>query len=109
MLPVSFLRDLISMYGNSMQAMMPSYLEASMANFRKNREQIQAAFAKGIEANPLAKMAEANLKMMQNAAEAFIPATRKTVDSAKKEADGELAEMRAQMAAMQKKLDELSK
>ena len=109
MLPVSFLRDLISMYGNSMQSMMPSYLEASMANFRKNREQLQAAFAKGIEANPLAKMAEANLKMMQNAAEAFIPATRKTVDSAKKEADGELAEMRAQMAAMQKKLDELSK
>ena len=109
MLPVSFLRDLISMYGNSMQSMMPSYLEASMANFRKNREQLQAAFAKGIEANPLAKMAEANLKMMQNAAEAFIPATRRNVDNAKKDADGELAEMRKQMAAMQKKLDELSK
>ena len=109
MLPVSFLRDLISMYGNSMQSMMPSYLEASMANFRKNREQLQAAFAKGIEANPLAKMAEANLKMMQNAAEAFIPATRRNVDSAKKEADSELAQMREQMAAMQKKLDELSK
>ena len=77
MLPVSFLRDLISMYGNSMQAMMPSYLEASMTNLRKNREQLQAAFAKGIETNPLAKMAEANFKMMQNAAEAFIPATRK--------------------------------
>ena len=109
MLPVSFLRDLISMYGNSMQSMMPSYLEASMTNFRKNREQLQSAFAKGIEANPLAKMAEANFKMMQNAAEAFIPATRKNVDSAKKEADNELAQMREQMAAMQKKLDELSK
>ena len=109
MLPVSFLRDLISMYGNSMQSMMPSYLEASMANFRKNREQLQAAFAKGIEANPLTKMAEANLKLMQNAAEAFIPATRMTVDTAKKDSDGELAAMREQMAAMQKKLDELSK
>ena len=30
MLPVGFLRQLISMYGNSMQAMMPQYLEASM-------------------------------------------------------------------------------
>ena len=109
MLPVSFLRDLISMYGNSMQSMMPSYLEASMANFRKNREQLQSAFAKGIEANPLAKMAEANIKMMQNAAEAFIPVTRKGADAAKKEADDELAQMREQMAAMQKKLDELSK
>ncbi|WP_435200898.1 polyhydroxyalkanoate synthesis repressor PhaR [Qipengyuania sp. 902] len=110
MLPVSFLRDLISMYGNSMQSMMPSYLEASMANFRKNREQLQAAFAKGIEANPLAKMAEANFKMMQNAAEAFIPGTRKTgAKDVKPEQTDELAQMREQMAAMQKKLDELSK
>ena len=110
MLPVSFLRDLISMYGNSMQAMMPSYLEASMANFRKNREQIQAAFAKGIEANPLAKMAEANFKMMQNAAEAFIPGTLKAGSkSAKPDQSSELAQMRTQMAEMQKKLDELSK
>ena len=109
MLPVSFLRDLISMYGNSMQSMMPSYLEASMANFRKNREHLQAAFAKGIETNPLAKMAEANFKMMQNAAEAFIPVTRKGADAAKKEAADELSQMREQMAAMQKKLDEMSK
>jgi polyhydroxyalkanoate synthesis repressor PhaR len=110
MLPVSFLRDLISMYGNSMQSMMPSYLEASMANFRKNREQLQAAFAKGIEANPLAKMAEANFKMMQNAAEAFIPGTRKTgAKDTKPDQTDELAQMREQMAAMQKKLDELSK
>ena len=109
MLPVSFLRDLISMYGNSMQAMMPSYLEASMTNLRKNREQLQAAFAKGIESNPLAKMAEANFKMMQNAAEAFIPATRKADPAERAGQDDDLAEMRAQMAAMQKKLDEMSK
>ena len=109
MLPVSFLRDLIGMYGNSMQAMMPSYLEASMANLRKNREQIQEAFAKGLETNPLAQMAEANFKMMQNAAEAFIPATRKADPAEKAGQEDDLAEMRAQMAAMQKKLDEMSK
>ena len=98
------------MYGNSMQSMMPSYLEASMANFRKNREHLQAAFAKGIEANPLAKMAEANFKMMQNAAEVFIPGTRKTgAKDTKPDQTDELAQMREQMAAMQKKLDELSK
>ncbi|MFA6220311.1 MAG: polyhydroxyalkanoate synthesis repressor PhaR [Erythrobacter sp.] len=106
MLPVSFLRDLISMYGNSMQSLMPSYLEASMANFRKNREQLQEAFAKGLAANPLAKIAETNLKLMQNAAEAFIPGARKASNP---DHASELAEMRAQMAAMQKKLDELSK
>ena len=109
MLPVSFLRDLIGMYGNSMQAMMPSYLEASMANLRKNREQLQDAFTRGIEANPLAKMAEANFKMMQNAAEAFIPQSRKPSSKPPKTGEDDLAEMRAQMAAMQKKLDELGK
>ena len=112
MLPVSFLRELIGMYGNSMQAMMPSYLEASMTNLQKNREQIQEAFAKGLETNPLAQMAEANFKMMQNAAEAFIPGSRKAPAPrqapASEQAD-ELAEMRAQMAAMQEKLDKMGK
>ena len=39
MLPVSFLRDLIRMYGNSMQSLVPHYLEASMTNFRANQSQ----------------------------------------------------------------------
>ena len=104
MLPVSFLRDLISMYGNSMQSMMPSYLEASMASFRKNREQLQEAFQQGIAANPFTRMAETNLKMMQGAAQAWIPGG--SAKPASRQSD-ELAELRAQMAAMQKKLDEM--
>ncbi|RYD19099.1 MAG: polyhydroxyalkanoate synthesis repressor PhaR, partial [Lysobacteraceae bacterium] len=38
MLPVPFLRQLISMYGDSMQAMVPGYLEASMDSFRRNQQ-----------------------------------------------------------------------
>ncbi len=114
MLPVSFLRDLISMYGNSMQAMMPIYLEASMASFRKNREQLQEAFQKGVEGNPMARMVETNLKLMQNAAEVFMPGAKPApkppaagAPSSKSAPKDELAQMREQMAAMQKKLDEL--
>jgi len=110
MLPVSFLRDLISMYGNSMQGMMPSYLEASMASFRKNREQLQEAFQKGVEANPMARMVETNLKLMQNAAEVFMPGGKPPIakpPTARPAPKDELAQMREQMAAMQKKLDEL--
>jgi len=44
MLPVGFLRQLIAMYGDSMQAMMPQYLEASMANFRANQTKLQDAW-----------------------------------------------------------------
>ena len=43
MLPVNFLRQLIAMYGDSMQSMVPQYLEASMEAFRKNQQQFHEA------------------------------------------------------------------
>ena len=109
MLPVSFLRDLISMYGNSMQALMPSYLEASMANFRKNRVQLQSAFRDGLTSNPLAKIAETNIAMMKAMGEALIPGAKPREPQTKPAQDAEIAALREQMAAMQKKLDDLSK
>ncbi|MBM0168717.1 polyhydroxyalkanoate synthesis repressor PhaR [Altererythrobacter sp. C41] len=109
MLPVSFLRDLISMYGNSMQAMMPSYLEASMANFRENQTKLQEAFQSGMGNNPFARIAETNMAMMRAATEAFIPGAKKDDAPRASKQDAELAALREQMAAMQKKLDELDK
>jgi len=113
MLPVSFLRQLIGMYGNSMQALMPSYLEASMANFRENQSKIREAFEKGISATPFAAIHETNMAMMRAAADVFMPGLGKGKDkpAAKPAADtsGEIAVLREQMAAMQKKLDELGK
>lgn len=120
MLPVSFLRQLIGMYGNSMQAMMPSYLEASMANFRDNQTKIREAFEKGMTASPFAALHETNMAMMRAAADVFLPGVGK--GSSKSTGKGgdkpaapatpaidELAQLREQMAAMQKKLDELGK
>lgn len=114
MLPVSFLRQLIGMYGNSMQALMPSYLEASMANFRENQSKIREAFEKGISATPFAAIHETNMAMMRAAADVLLPGLGKGKDkpSAPKpapEGRDEIAQLREQMAAMQKKLDELGK
>lgn len=116
MLPVSFLRQLIGMYGHSMQALMPSYLEASMANFRENQSKIREAFEKGISATPFAAIHETNMAMMRAAADVFMPglAKGKAKPPAKPtggapEARDEIAALREQMAAMQKKLDDLSK
>lgn len=112
MLPVSFLRQLIGMYGNSMQAMMPSYLEASMANFRDNQTKIREAFDKGLSATPFAAIHETNMAMMRAAADVFMPGLGKAKDKPAKPAidtQGEIAVLREQMAAMQKKLDDLSK
>ncbi|MEP3051752.1 MAG: polyhydroxyalkanoate synthesis repressor PhaR [Erythrobacter sp.] len=113
MLPVSFLRQLIGMYGNSMQSLMPSYLEASMINFRENQSKIREAFEKGMSNNPLAAIHETNMAMMRAAAEALIPgksaARNASPKPAKDNSGEEIEKLRQQMAAMQSKLDELGK
>ena len=116
MLPVSFLRQLIGMYGNSMQSMMPSYLEASMDNFRENQVKLQEAFQANIATDALAKMAEQNMAVFKAAATAFMPTAATQAASAQASAptepevtnaDDDLVALRAQMAAMQEKLNKL--
>ena len=45
MLPVNFLKQLIGLYGNSMQNFVPSYLEAAMDAFQRNHSNMRDAFA----------------------------------------------------------------
>jgi len=121
MLPISFLRQLIAMYGNSMQSLMPHYLEATMDNFRQNQRKLQETWTGAAGTDAFAKLAETNMAMFQAAASAFMPGAARSpmnstsnVGSAPTPAPassggGELEELKAQMAAMQKKLDELGK
>ena len=115
MLPVNFLRQLISMYGNSMQGLLPQYLEASMDNFRENQQKLRSAFEESFGNNPLAKIAQQNMEMFKAATAAFMPGAMQQETPASSEppaaadADDELSTLRAQMAAMQKKLDSLGK
>jgi polyhydroxyalkanoate synthesis repressor PhaR len=108
MLPVSFLRDLICMYGNSMQSLMPHYLEASMDNFRKNQAVLAKTFGESLSNNPLAKLAEQNIAMFKAAASAFMPGARPTAGE-EPDRDDDLQALRKQMEEMQKRLDALSK
>mgnify|MGYP000555933413 CR=1 FL=1 len=110
MLPVNFLRQLIGMYGNSMQSLVPHYLEASMDNFRSNQAKLREAFEESLGNNPLAKLAQQNLAMFKAAATAFMPGMGDAKPaSADKAQDDELAALRKQMAEMQAKLDKLGK
>nr|WP_166176632.1 polyhydroxyalkanoate synthesis repressor PhaR [Altererythrobacter segetis] len=108
MLPVGFLRQLISMYGNSMQAMMPQYLEASMENFRANQAKLQDAFKASVDPQAFARLAETNMAMFKAAASAFMPKGEGAPPPAPKPAS-DIDALREQMAAMQRKLDELGK
>jgi polyhydroxyalkanoate synthesis repressor PhaR len=108
MLPVNFLRQLICMYGNSMQSLVPHYLEASMDNFRANQSKLSKVFEETIGNNPLAKLAQQNLAMFKAAASAFMPGNEKS-GAAPSEPRDDLAGLREQMAEMQRKLDALGK
>jgi polyhydroxyalkanoate synthesis repressor PhaR len=108
MLPVNFLRDLIRMYGNSMQSLIPHYLEASMENFRANQTKLAKAFEDSLGNNPIAKLAERNMAMFKAAASAFLPgAEPSTPSEAEAKQGNDLEVLRKQMEAMQKRLDAL--
>jgi polyhydroxyalkanoate synthesis repressor PhaR len=111
MLPIGFLRQLISMYGNSMQAMMPQYLEASMENFRANQQKLQDAWKASMDPQAFARLAETNLAMFKAAASAFMPKGTTPAPERKPEPkpQSDLDTLRAQLAEMQRKLDELGK
>ena len=110
MLPVGFLRELISLYGDSMQAMVPQYLEASMEAFRTNQNQFRQAMQGAFAGGPFAELAKRNMDMMEAAAQAFKPkaggkgAAPAAAAPAKKD---DLAALKEQMAALQAKLDKL--
>ena len=114
MLPVNFLRQLIAMYGGSMQPMVPQFLEESLEAFQKNQVQFRDALAGAMGAGamgagaftggPFAELARRNMEMF--AAAAGKPA--RTEPKPEPEADkAELAELKAQLAALQAKLDKL--
>ncbi len=101
MLPSGFLRQLISMYGDSMSAMVPQYLEASMDAFRRNHDQFRSALEGALTAGPFGELAKRNLAMFEAAASAFRPASKANAK------DEEMATLKEQLAALQAKIDKL--
>ncbi len=105
MLPVNFLRQLISMYGDSMQAVVPGYLEASMDSFRRNQEQFRSAVEGAFGTGPLAELTKRNMAMFEAATSAFKP----PVSAAPGAAEDELATLKAELASLKDKIERLSK
>ena len=73
MLPVGFLKQLIAMYGDSMQGMVPQFLETSMDNFRKNQRQVQDVIETAITSGPFGHLAKQNIEFLRTAREALMP------------------------------------
>lgn len=78
LLPISFLRQLISFYGDNMQWLVPKYLEHSMQSLSRNQEQIRNYFQTAFGGmfpfgSTLEEMGKQNLAMFERAMRMFTP------------------------------------
>src|SRR5881394_1847277 len=97
MLPINFLKQLIGLYGNSMQNFVPSYLEAAMDAFQRNQSAVKDAFS----GNVFADLAKRNMAMFEEAGRAF---TGKPKGEAKP-GNSDMDQLKAELAALQAKVD----
>jgi polyhydroxyalkanoate synthesis repressor PhaR len=129
MLPIPFLRQLIRFYDDSIARMVPSYLQFSMENFTKDQARLREQFATAFT-NPTAafdfyqKQAQQNMAMFEQAMKMWgafgAAASGPKGQGAEGDAAGavpgsdpapvrdELGELKAQLSAMQQKIEKLT-
>src|SRR5215467_10044008 len=79
LLPIPFLRQLISFYGDSLQGVVPQYLEMSMTQFARNQEQMRKYLQNAFGFNPFQQfeaMGKQNMEMFERAMRMFNPFPR---------------------------------
>ena len=126
LLPINFLRQLIRFYGDSMQMMVPRYLEVSIDSLTKEqakfREQISSAFGMG-GFGAIEEQVRRNMEMFERTFSMFAPFARQgqggqAGDSAaepdkagKPAADspagGDIDDLKRQIDEMQKRIDRI--
>src|SRR5256885_14291544 len=76
LLPIAFLRQLIRFYGDSMQMLVPRYLEVSIDNLSREQGKFRDQMAQAFNATgfgPLEDMARRNMEMFERAFAMFAP------------------------------------
>jgi polyhydroxyalkanoate synthesis repressor PhaR len=118
LLPINFLRQLIRFYGDSMQMLVPRYLEVSIDSLTKEqskfRENISQAFGIG-GFGTMEDQVRRNMEMFERTFAMFAPFARKTGEAeAGKDAKpagsggaGEIDDLKRQLDEMQKRIDRI--
>jgi len=125
LLPISFLRQLISFYGDSMQFLVPGYLEQAMVAFGRNQEQMRKNLRATFGIFPFGQfeeMGKQNMALFEQALKMMSPYGATGMTGAEKPTssppaapaqpapeDPRLQRMEAQMEAMRRQLEALSK
>ena len=120
LLPINFLRQLIHFYGDSMQMLVPRYLEASLDSLTREQEKFRSQMAQAFGMGNFGVMEEQvrrNMEMFERTFAMFTPFARehKNDDPDKPQAQGsggggagEINDLKKQMEEMQKRLDRMS-
>jgi len=121
LLPITFLRQLIRFYGDSIQMLVPSYLEFSIDKLTKEQQRFRDQFASAFDptslTNPrqmfgsLEEQARKNMAMFSQALSMFSPFARTAAPAegmAEPEAKTDLEDMKRQLDDLQKRLDGLT-
>ncbi len=128
LLPISFLRRLIAFYGDNLQGMLAQYLDFALRGFSQNQDEMRktvgGAFGGMFPFGDIDEMSRRNLALFENTMRMFQPfAGAKGPSSApggadtqgaaasgsgeKGRSDEMLAELKAELARMQRRLDDL--
>jgi polyhydroxyalkanoate synthesis repressor PhaR len=128
LLPIQFLRQLIRFYGDSMQSLVPTYLEMSLDAFTRQQEQFRSQFSGAFGAAPGAKFFDEsvrqNLALFDRAMKMFSPFAYKAEEVAPKAppaagqtagpaaqsaSEGEtISDLKAQMEEMRRQIEKLA-
>jgi polyhydroxyalkanoate synthesis repressor PhaR len=108
LLPESFLRQLIGFYGDSLQGVLPRYLEYAMSGFSRQQEQMKRSMEQAIGGflpfPTIEEVSKQNMAMLERAMSLFAPFrphdSTQTVELLRAEVD----ELRAALAEAQRKL-----
>jgi polyhydroxyalkanoate synthesis repressor PhaR len=118
LLPISFLRQLISFYGDSMQFLVPGYLEQAMIAFARNQEQMRKNLRATFGMFPFGQfeeMGKQNIAMFERTLRMLSPYAREERPEvgepapARGEEDPRLKRLEDQIAALQRQLDALGR
>lgn len=125
LLPVSFLRHLISFYGDSLQVLVPRYLEYTMHVFARNQEQMRD-YVRGtvhgiMPFGQLEEMSKHNIAILESAIKMFSPffvhendegalecAPPQEAEAGAGGQSDQIEDLRARLNRMQQQLDELT-
>jgi len=114
LLPIAFLRQLIRFYGDSMQMLVPRYLEQSIDTFTKEQGKFRAQMAQAFGVGgfgPLEDQVRRNMEMFEKTFAMFAPFARGQGKAAEGDkpasGGGEIDDLKQKLEEMQKRLDRL--